>query len=69
MATSYAQQAAAPFRSSQVMQRLGFKSRSAFWQTVRTQGIPHVRVTAKHIVFPAAALERWVASRTMGGAK
>ncbi len=55
--------------SNEAMRITGYRSRSAFWGAVRREGIPHVRITAKHIVFPAVAFERWMESRTMGGVR
>lgn len=55
--------------SSEAMRITGYRSRSAFWGAVRREGIPHVRITAKHIIFPAVAFERWMESRTMGGVR
>ena len=55
--------------SNEAMRLTGYRSRSAFWGAVRREGIPHVRVTSKHIVFPAVAFERWLDSRTIGGVR
>lgn len=55
--------------SNEAMRITGYRSRSAFWGAVRREGIPHVRITSKHIVFPAGAFERWMESRTMGGVR
>ena len=46
----------------------GHRSRSAFWQFVHTSGVPHIRLNSKNIVFDQAALNCWLAARTVGGA-
>lgn len=68
MATNIIQQNNAPLRSSEAMQRLGYRSRTSFYQAVYAQGIPHLRITSRRIVFPRAELEAWIASRTAGRA-
>jgi predicted DNA-binding transcriptional regulator AlpA len=52
--------------TAEAMQRLHYRSRQSFWQAVYQQGIPHIRVNARHIVFPEAALNAWIQDRTVG---
>jgi hypothetical protein len=56
-----------PLSPKEAMAALRYKSRAAFWAAVHSQGIPHIKITAKQIVFPTPAFERWVESRTIGG--
>lgn len=49
------------------MATLNFKDRGAFWATVWREGIPCVRVSAKKVIFDAAALDAWLASRSNSG--
>jgi len=56
--------------SNEVALLLGYRNRQSFWATVVREGVPHVRITARNIRFPAAALNDWIARRTVGkGAK
>lgn len=50
-----------------VMGLLGYTDRSAFWQAVRSSGIPVVRVNSRRFVFEEAPLRAWLDSRTIGG--
>jgi predicted DNA-binding transcriptional regulator AlpA len=43
---------------------LGYRNRQAFWNTVRAEGIPYVRINPKVVRFSRAAVESWIASRT-----
>ena len=54
--------------SNQAMQRTGYRSRSAFWNAVWTQAIPCIRINKRKIIFPEDSLNRWLESRTIGGA-
>ena len=40
--------------------------RSAFWQFVYSNGIPHIRIGRKKIVFSEQQLTDWLAHRTVG---
>ncbi len=50
------------------MEITGHRNRSAFWQFVHTSGVPHIRLNRRNIVFDQAALNCWLAARTVGGA-
>jgi hypothetical protein len=53
--------------SKHVMRLLCCKNSASFYETVRKQGIPHVTINRRKIVFPAAALNAWLASRSSTG--
>ncbi len=55
-------------RAPAVMEITGHRNRSAFWQFVHTSGVPHIRLNRRNIVFDQAALNCWLAARTVGGA-
>jgi hypothetical protein len=52
-------------KTRQVMQILGYsaKSKRAFWATVYREGIPHIRVNQRLILFPKAGFADWLNSR------
>lgn len=50
------------------MERLGYRSRAGFWSAVHQLGIPHIKITRRHCVFPEAELEAWIERRKVGGA-
>lgn len=50
--------------SKQVMDRLGYKDRGSFWELVHSQSIPHIRLNARVIKFPVAALNDWLRRRS-----
>ena len=50
--------------SNEVMSLLGYKDRSSFWNLVCSQGIPHIRLNARVIKFPTAALQAWLEKRS-----
>lgn len=50
----------------EVMERLAYKSRSAFWIAVRANRLPYVRITARKILFPESQLSAWLQHRTAG---
>lgn len=41
-------------------------SRAGFWASIRRNGIPYVVLNSRTIRFPEVALERWIATRTVG---
>lgn len=47
-----------------VAPRFGYRDRTAFWQFVKREKVPHVRLTKRNIRFPRLALEEWIAART-----
>ncbi len=53
-------------KTAYVMQRLGYKDRGAFWDAVHRHRIPHVRINARNVKFPEAALEDWIRKRSIG---
>jgi predicted DNA-binding transcriptional regulator AlpA len=54
--------------TAEVMRRLNYRSRQSFWSAVHQGGIPHIRINARHIVFPESALNAWLESRMIGRA-
>jgi predicted DNA-binding transcriptional regulator AlpA len=50
--------------SSAVMALLGYKDRGAFWDFVHRGGVPHVRLSARKIMFEEQALAGWLAQRS-----
>lgn len=50
--------------SREVMQLLRYQNRSAFWQFVYANGVPHVRLNARKIVFDQRHLEEWIRRRS-----
>ncbi len=52
--------------AADVMKILGYESRATFWQAVRANAIPHVRLGVRRCVFEESALRAWLASRTVG---
>lgn len=46
-----------------VMARLGYSCRTTFWQFVKREGVPHVRLNARVIKFEAGPLEDWLEKR------
>lgn len=50
-----------------IMQQLNFRNRTAFWSFVHQQGLPHIRLTPRKIVFDPAAVDAWLAGRVTGG--
>jgi predicted DNA-binding transcriptional regulator AlpA len=55
--------------SKQVRKMLGYSDVAAFWATVRAQGIPHVRVNSRRFIFDRVAVNAWLESRMIGGAR
>ena len=52
--------------SKQVMAYLGYKSAGRFWAFVSVEGVPHIRIHARKIMFNLDALECWIKRRTVG---
>lgn len=46
------------------MQIIGYKCRKAFWRFVSATAVPHVRLNARVVKFPEAALQEWLSKRT-----
>ena len=53
-------------KSSQVREALGYADNASFWKSVHANGVPHIRLNARHILFDEAAVVAWLASRTVG---
>jgi predicted DNA-binding transcriptional regulator AlpA len=49
------------------MQIFGYKDRASFYQTVRKEGIPHITINSRRILFPRPELEAWLAKRNSHG--
>lgn len=47
---------------------LGYKGKSAgaFWQFVRSEGVPHIRLNRRKILFSEIAVYDWLAKRSVG---
>lgn len=47
---------------------LGYKGKtaSAFWQFVRSAGVPHIRLNRRKIMFSEIAVYDWLAQRSVG---
>jgi len=47
---------------------LGYKgkSSSAFWQFVRSSGVPHIRINSRKIMFSELAVFDWLEKRSVG---
>lgn len=50
--------------SSAVMALFGYRNRSAFWDFVRRDGVPHIRFNQRRIMFEEQALNDWLARRS-----
>lgn len=57
------------YSSREVMELLGYKDSTTFFQAVRRIGLPYVRITRSKTVFRADDLNAWMASRTVGAPK
>jgi predicted DNA-binding transcriptional regulator AlpA len=51
-------------KSSAVMEILGYRNRSAFWDFVRRDGVPHIRLNPRRIMFEEKALSDWLSRRS-----
>jgi len=58
-----------PLDASRVMLLLGYNDRSAFWDSVHRNHIPHIRVSRRKIIFEALALNDWIDTRRVGSAQ
>jgi predicted DNA-binding transcriptional regulator AlpA len=54
------------YSAAELMKLLRFKDRKAFWQFVHNTAVPHVRLNARHIIFPSVAVDAWIAKRFSG---
>lgn len=57
--------------SKQVREILGFSdaNRSGFWEMVKREKIPRVRISARNVRFPRVAFEDWMRRRAVGATK
>jgi len=60
-------QSEANYSPGEIMKRLGYRSRAAFWNAMRTQGAPMLVITRQRILFPTRAFDAWLESRMTGG--
>jgi hypothetical protein len=51
-------------KSSDVMAIFGYRNRSAFWDFVRRDGVPHIRFNPRRIMFDEQALAEWLGRRS-----
>lgn len=49
------------------MEKPGYKDRTSFWQWVYSEGVPHIRLSARRIVFDPPQLNDWLARRSSTG--
>lgn len=52
--------------STQVMERFGYRDRKSFWEFVRRNKVPHVKINARVIRFEEGPLDDWLQSRRRG---
>lgn len=52
--------------SSVVMRMFKYHDRSAFWEFVYSEGVPHTRFTSRKIMFEETALNEWLDRRSSG---
>ena len=48
------------------MEHFGYRSRGKFWAFVYAEGVPHIRVNPRKIMFNQDALEQWIKRRQIG---
>jgi len=46
----------------QVMKLLGYSDPCSFWQFVRKERVPHIRLNARRFVFESGELDAWLAA-------
>ena len=51
-------------KSDVVMELFGYQNRSAFWDFVKRDGVPHIRFNARRIMFEEQALNDWLSRRS-----
>jgi hypothetical protein len=54
------------YKSDEVMARLRYGNRMAFWAAMRAAGAPMTFINSRRILFPARAFDAWFESRTTG---
>ena len=55
-----------PLSTADVMALLRYRSRPGFFEAMRREGIPHIRVSSRRFVFPIAPLAEWMRKREQG---
>jgi hypothetical protein len=45
------------------------KSSSSFWQFVQSNGVPHIRLNSRRIMFSERAVHDWLLKRSVGGSR
>lgn len=53
-------------KSREVMRLLRIKDRANFWAIVRRAGLPHIKFSARTILFEESAVRAFLDSRTVG---
>jgi len=59
-------QAPLHYTSNEARELLRYGDRKAFLDSVHRDGIPHIRVNQRKLLFPAAAFHAWLGRRTVG---
>ena len=52
--------------ANEVMPMLGYSDRSAFWQGIKTAGLPYIKLNARTCRFEESAVRAWLDSHTVG---
>ena len=53
-------------KSAEVMAYLGYSNRSSFWQFIKSEGVPYIRMNSRRIMFSRPALNAWLERRAIG---
>ena len=67
MSSASREQVTPPLKAADVMVRLGFHSRPAFWSFVHREALPYIRLGARNAIFEPQQLEDFLARRQVGG--
>ena len=54
------------YSAHEIRSLFGYRSASAFWDFVKSSGLPHIRLNARRIVFDRAAVEDWLRQHAVG---
>lgn len=52
---------------AEVMKLLRYENVAAFYNFVRTQGVPFIQLNPRRFLFDATAITAWLEDRTVGG--
>ena len=52
--------------SKEVMDYFKYTDVTGFWEFVKREGVPHIRIAQRKILFNQDALEQWVKRRSIG---